>query len=169
MTRINEARLKALSGLKVKFEALDVVLNTFDFSSRAQQRDGPSEDFLLLKPLTQVLVLSEDDRTLNNGVIVDFVTPTDTENTTFAKKISCDIPQIETSVKEWLTKNPLLPRVKNLKTGDIKIVHCRVWVIRANGRAVAWRVQLPIRHAYAISLPKSQKMVIENIKVACIF
>jgi hypothetical protein len=74
------------------------------------------------------------------------------------------LKSIESSAKEWISKHRSLPMVK-LSTGETIVIPFRVFVVHAMRKAVAWRVQIPLRPAYAISLYKSHQMVLDSVSV----
>ena len=162
---MNESELSLLPGEQVKYEALDTVLNNFDFSSRAQQKDGPCDEIICLKPNTQILIISENGRSVTNAQVLGFAALTPEEREATATKLSNGMPQVKAALLDWISKNPMLPKVR-LASGEVTVIHCRVWIIRSNGRAAAWRIQLPIRLAYALSLAKGQELELENMSVS---
>lgn len=166
MNKMNDAALLSLSGDSAKYEAIDTVLNNFDFSSRAQQKEGPTDEIINLKAGTQILIISANGRDVENGVIVDFVTAIPEQIDQFAKANSHGMSQVETGLKEWLAKNAVLPRVRVEGETELRIIPCRAWIIRANGRAAAWRIQLPVRLAYGISLAKGQDLSLNKIMIS---
>lgn len=166
MDKLNDEHLiSILDDYMVRYDCIDTVLNSFDFSSRAQQKDGINAETLKLKAGSKVLVLSEDGLSFVNGIVLDFVTPTDEEVEDFVNLYGNSTPQMESSLREWLQQNVLLPKVKLCSTNEVKLISCKIWVVRCINRAAGWRVQLPIRPSYAISLSKCQGVSLDFLKV----
>ena len=165
MIKLNEECYDYIPGEGIRYEAIETVLNNFDFSSRAQLKDGPTDEILGLKRGLKVFVISTDGRSLESGVVCDFGVPSAQEVERFVKTYGSGIPQMEASLREWHRKNSLLPKVQFMN-GKIEFIPCRHWTVRCNSRAAAWRVQLPIRHATAISLAKGQELLLDRILVS---
>lgn len=169
MIKINDHALQSLSGEFIKYEAKDVVLNNFDFASRGQQKEGPADEIVGLKAGARVLLIPKVGKEMIPATIVGFVTPTKNEFEEIAKKESLGFLQLESSIKEWLAKNPLLPQVKILKTGAIKRVDCSIYLVHSCRKAVAWRTQIPLRLAYAVPIYKCHKYFLESMTVILSF
>ncbi|KAJ3322142.1 hypothetical protein HDV06_003593 [Boothiomyces sp. JEL0866] len=165
--KMNEQKLQELSGDSLKYEAQDTVLNNFDFSSRAQQKDGPTDEILWLKREAKVLFVDNHQPYTQLGVVVGFVQPTPEDlKQALSSVAGKNMKMIETSITDWLNKYSLLPQVRILSTGEIKTVTCKAWVVRSNRRAVAWRIQLPIRLAYSVALHRSQDLQLSSLTLA---
>ena len=167
MEKINEACFSEIAGDIMKFDAVDTVLNNFDFSSRPQQKDGFSNEFVFLKKGTRLIVVKANGRDTQRGEVVDFIAPSPEQIAQFVKDGSHGMPEVERDIKEWLQRNPLLPQVRIDGTNNLEIVSCHVWIIRANSRAAAWRIQLPVRLGYALSISKAQDLLLDKIMVWC--
>ncbi|KAI8913690.1 hypothetical protein EDD86DRAFT_245302 [Gorgonomyces haynaldii] len=142
---------------QVKYECSDTVLNNFDFSARSQQKEGIAEEQLLLKTGLDVIVVSEDGSNGLLGQIVGFRALHDDEKRMIAVKLAKGTPVIEESVHQWLRKNGEVPLVKIYATEQVQAVHCRIWAVNAYGKVTAWRIQLPLRQGYAISISGTNK------------
>jgi hypothetical protein len=163
-SRINDQKLQEIDSDPIKFEAQDTVLNNFDFSSRAQQKEGLTDEVLILKKGMDILFIPENSRRFIKGSVVGFEHANSKDWTDEMKKQCRGLKSIETAVKEWSSKHVSLPIVR-LDTGEVKTIPFRVFVVHAMRKAVAWRVQLPLRPAYAISLYKSQQMLLDSVSV----
>jgi hypothetical protein len=164
MVNLNDAVYNSIAGEGIRYEAKDINLNPFDFSSRDQQKEGPSDELLPLKKGLQVLVISEDGRHLETGVVIDFEAPNCIYVEESVKSYGLGISNLEQTLREWYKNHPLLPKVQ-FSNGKVSLIACRLWTARCNSRATGWRVQLPIRHAAAISLAKGQELVLDKILV----
>ena len=162
---INDSQIQALKGDFAKFEAVDIVLNNFDFTARAEQKEGPSEEVINLKIGAQVLVITEQTRSLESGTLIGYVSINDEEKKNIMKKQGHGIKQYEKSIDDWLAKNRMLPRVKMNTTGEIKTISCRVFAIHTTRRVVAWRVQIPLRLGYAVPMYKCHRMKLDTLAV----
>ena len=164
---INDQKFQELKSFdSIKFDAIDVVLNNFDFTARAEQKEGPTEETLELKIGAQVLVMSSNERTMEHGVLMSMVKPSELEKQDMIKRCGMGYPQYEKSVNDWLSKNPLIPRVKMTTGGEIRNIGCWLYAIHTSRRVVAWRVHVPIRLAYAVPVYKCHRMKLENLYVS---
>jgi hypothetical protein len=126
-----------------------------------------TDEILILKKGMDILYIPENSRKYVRGTVIGFEPATSKDWTNELKKQCRGLKSIETAVKEWSTKHTSLPIIR-LHSGDVKTIPFRVFVVHAMRKAVAWRVQLPLRPAYAISLYKSQQMLLDNISVLAI-
>ncbi|KAJ2998073.1 hypothetical protein HDV02_004898 [Globomyces sp. JEL0801] len=163
--KLNDGKLHELPGDAFKYEAQDIVLNNFDFSSRAQQKEGPTDELLWLKPNVRVMLLNSGKGVMQMGSVVGFKQVDEIEMDSFAKEAAKGYKAIEKHVRDWLVKHPQLPIVK-FDDGVVKVVACHVWIIHSNGRAVAWRIQAPLRLSYAICLYKAQSLKFKSILIS---
>jgi hypothetical protein len=149
----------------VKFEAADTILNNFDFTSRAQQKEGPTDEMINLKTNAKVFYFSDTGRMLKDAVVIKFVTPSPADKENIIREESQGFKQIQTCLKEWLAKVSVLPCIRINETGETFMVRPRVFVVHSCRRAVAWRIQLPIRLGYAFSIYKCHRMKLKEFMV----
>jgi hypothetical protein len=139
-------------------------LNNFDFSSRSQQKEGLTDEMIILKEGMDVLFVPKKGRKFERGTIVGFELIKSEEEEEMIKNECLSLKLVQSSAKEWISKHSRLPKVR-FDNGKTKTIQFRTFVVHSMRKAVAWRVQLPLRPAYAISLYKSYQMVLHSISV----
>ena len=149
----------------VKFEAQDTVLNNFDFSARSQQKDGITDDSLSIKVGMDLLLISDDGVRGEICELIEFVSLDPQQKDEIVKSVGAGTTMIEDCVQTWLTKHPWIPKVRVQATGQVKLVPCRLWTIQVGGKATAWRIHLPLRLGYAISVNQAVGLTLEAIQV----
>jgi hypothetical protein len=162
---INTKSLQMISGAPHKFEAEDTVLNNFDFSARSQQKEGYTDDTLILRQGLSVVVVAKDGVETKYGVVVGFKPIPEQEIEGLVKEEGQGIPIMEECIRAWIKKYPQVPFVKLESSGEVVCVKVQLWKIISNGRVTSWRLHLPLRIASAIAVTQSQCMRFDKLMV----
>lgn len=162
---INTKSLQMISGIPYKFEAEDTVLNNFDFSARAQQKDGYTDETLILRQGLNVIVIASDGVKTSFGTIVAFDQLPQDQLEEFITEVGLSTGIIVDCVRAWVKKYPQVPFVKLEESGEVICVKPQLWKIVSNGRVTSWRLHLPLKISTAISMVQAQSMKFSKLIV----
>ncbi|KAJ1344069.1 hypothetical protein BSLG_001209 [Batrachochytrium salamandrivorans] len=184
-TAINSSHLSNIANDTFPFDAQDTLLKTFDFTSRGQLRDGPTDDRLELKLGARIYIFPQATTGIPQlGQVCGFVAIDDTMREQLVSSLSFKQDAVTQSTLEWINKHRLLPQVLLYPSDDAAkeggnvhglekannqkmiTVQPRIWCVKAQGRVVAWRIHLPMCLAYAVSIQKSRGLVFPSIKIS---
>ncbi|KAJ8324571.1 DNA helicase [Batrachochytrium dendrobatidis] len=175
---INDAYLAGVANDVVTFDAQDTLLKTFDFTSRGQLRDGPTDDRLDLKIGAPVFLFPKtNSSTPILGQVYGFVAVDNAMREHLIAKLSCKHEAVTQSTLEWIKKHKFLPQILLHQSGNgsvqnthqqIITVEPHIWCVKAHGKVVSWRIHLPMRLAYAVSVQKSRGLAFPNVKISSI-
>eukprot|EP00041_Stephanoeca_diplocostata_P006447 m.85795 g.85795 ORF g.85795 m.85795 type:complete len:1075 (-) comp16365_c0_seq5:234-3458(-) len=129
---------------------------------KALQKNPPIEEICRLKIGTQVVLLKNLNvaRGLCNGsrgVVIDFINMLEVEPTKYAS--------LTDGQKHFINNDHAFVPIVSFSNGETISVGPEMWEMKRD-QSVAWRHQIPLRHAWAITIHKSQGMSIDRVQVA---
>jgi hypothetical protein len=157
--------LQAISGIPYKFEAEDTVLNNFDFSARSQQKEGYTDETLILRQGLSVILVDKNGVDTQYGIVVGFAPLPEADIEEFVNEVGYGTPIIQDCVRAWMKKYPQVPFVKLEGQSEPIAVKARIWRIVSNGRITSWRLHLPLKISSAISVSQAQCMKFSKLTV----